>query len=57
MASMRPVTVIGAALATLMLPAARTVWAQTSGWHVDVVETAVTQGGAVFTLTFHWVEK
>jgi hypothetical protein len=54
---MRPVTVIGAALATLMLPAARTVWAQTSGWHVDVVETAITQGGAVFTLTFHWVEK
>ena len=24
---------------------------------VDVVETAITQGGAVFTLAFHWAEK
>jgi hypothetical protein len=36
MASSRRLTILGVALATFMLPAARPAWAQTSGWRVDV---------------------
>jgi hypothetical protein len=36
MTSIRKLTVLGAAMATFMLPAERAAWAQTSGWHVDV---------------------